>query len=87
MKAPLKYIVMSVAFIAIAVAYGQQRGDPELRVPRLQQAFQELTRAPRTIEQVVPAQDKLLEKIVDEVAFLHRENAALRKDIESLKSR
>ena len=87
MKTCLKYVVMSAALIVIAVGYGQQSTDAELRISRLQQAFEQLTRAPRSIEQVSPAQDKLLEKIVDEVTFLHRENIALKKEIENLKAR
>ena len=87
MKAPLKYVVISAALIVMAVAYGQQSADVELRISRLQQAFEQLTRAPRSMEQVSPAQDKLLEKIVDEVIFLHRENSALKKEIENLKAR
>ena len=87
MKAPRKYLVISPALILIAVAYGQQSADVELRISRIQQAFEQLTRAPRSIEQVSPAQDKLLEKIVDEVIFLHRENSALKKEFEYLKAR
>jgi hypothetical protein len=87
MKAPLKYVMISAALIVIAVAYAQQSADAELRISRLQQAFEQLTRAPRSMEQVSPAQDKLLEKIVDEVIFLHRENIALKKEIENLKAR
>jgi hypothetical protein len=87
MKTPLKYLIVSAAVFAIAVAYGQQRSDADLRIARLQQAVEQLKKAPRSMEQVSPAQDRLLEQIVDEVIFLHRENVALRKEVENLKSK
>jgi hypothetical protein len=87
MKASPRYLVVSVAFVVIAVVYGQPSANPELRMSRLQEAFDQLLRAPRSTEQVSPAQDKLLEKIVDEVIYLHRENIALKKEIENLKTK
>jgi predicted metal-dependent hydrolase len=85
MKLQSRYLVISVVLIAIATAYGQQRENAELRVTRLQQAMEQLTKGPRSIEQV--PQDKLMQQIVDEVLYLHRENAALRKEVEQLKAR
>ena len=87
MKTPVRLSIVTVALVVIAVAYGQQRSEAELRVSRLQEAFEQHIRAPRSMEQVAPAQDKLLEKIVDEVNFLHRENIALKKEIETLRTR
>jgi hypothetical protein len=89
MKPPLKYFVTVIAAVAIAIAmaYGQQRTDAELRIARLEQAVEQFKKAPRAMEQVSPAQDRLLEQIVDEVIVLHRENMVLRKEIESLKSK
>ena len=87
MKAHSKYLAVPIAFVIIAAVHAQQSIGPELRVSRLREAFDQLLRAPRSMEQVSPAQDKLLEKIVDEVIFLHRENAALRKEIEGLKTK
>jgi hypothetical protein len=87
MKTILKYLVVSAALVAIVATYGQQKVDAEVRVARLQEALAQLARAPRSTEQVSPAQDRLLQQIVDEVIFLHHENSALRKEIEALKSK
>jgi hypothetical protein len=84
MKSVLKYVVISAVFIAVAIA--QQKTDAEIRISRLQEAFAQLKKTPRSMEQVSPAQDKLLEQIVDDVVFLHRENIALRKELENLKA-
>ncbi len=87
MKHPMKFVTVSVAVIAIAVAYGQQPGDVDDRTDRLQRALEQLKRAPRAMEQVSPAQDRLLEQLVEEVTFLHRENSVLRKEVDALKSK
>jgi hypothetical protein len=87
MKIPIKYVVVSAVLVAVAAAYGQQKVDAEFRIARLQEAFEQLKKSPRSMEQALPAQDRLLEQIVDEVNFLHRENIALRKEIENLKSK
>ena len=87
MKTPIKYVVVSAAIIVVAALYGQQKADAELRIARLQESFEQLKKAPRSMEQALPAQDRLLEQIVDEVIFLHRENSALKKEIEALRSK
>ena len=85
MKLQTRYLVISAVLIAIATAYGQQRENADLRVARLQQAMEQFTKGPRSIEQV--PQDRLMQQIVDEVLYLHRENVALRQEVEQLKAR
>jgi len=87
MKTPIKYVVVSAAIIVVAALYGQQKADAEFRIARLQESFEQLKKAPRSMEQALPAQDRLLEQIVAEVIFLHRENSALKREIEALKSK
>ncbi len=87
MKAPSNYIALVIAAIVVAVAYGQPTVDTDHRITGLQQAVEQLKKSPRSMEQISPAQDRLLERIVDEVIFLHRENTALRKEVERLKSK
>ena len=87
MKIPIKYVVASASIIVVAALYGQQKADAEFRIARLQESFEQLKKSPRSMEQALPAQDRLLEQIVDEVIFLHRENNSLRKELDILKSK
>lgn len=88
MKTPLKYLVAAAALIAIAASQAQNRApETELRISRLQQAIEQFNRAPRPAEQISPAHERLLHRIVDEVIFLHRENLALRQELETRRAK